>query len=178
LRPPLASLEDVELRLRNGTPVRVRPIRPADKPLLAAGHARLSPESVRFRYMAPKPRLTDAELRYLTEVDRRDHVALVAVPVEGPPEIVGVARFVRDRGDPSLAEFAIVVSDAYQRLGLGTQLARLLAGEARQRGVRRFRAVTLADNVAVRRLTATIARGLTSERDAGAERELEIELAA
>ena len=156
----------------------MRPIRPQDKALLASGHAHLSPETIRRRYLSAKPRLTQADLRYLTEVDGQDHVALVATTTAGPQEIVAVGRFVRDRAQPDVAEFAIVVADAYQRRGLGTQLARRLAEEARTRGIRRFRAVTLADNVAVRRLVETIAQGLTTERTSGSERELLVQLAA
>ena len=59
--------------------VLIRPIRPGDAPLLAAAHASLSPETVRLRYLAPKPRLTAGELRYLTEVDGIDHVAFIAL---------------------------------------------------------------------------------------------------
>lgn len=60
--------------LHNGLAITVRPIRPDDKQRLARGHELMSPETQRLRYLMPKPRLTAAELRYLTEVDDRDHV--------------------------------------------------------------------------------------------------------
>ena len=41
-------------------------------------------ESARLRFLAPKPRFTLAELRYLTEVDHVDHFALVAVLADAP----------------------------------------------------------------------------------------------
>ena len=63
----------------------IRPIRPEDKPLLADGlGAALGRRRVAQRFLAPKPRFTAAELRYLTEVDFRDHDALVATPRERP----------------------------------------------------------------------------------------------
>lgn len=156
----------------------LRPIRSQDKPLLAAAHSRLSPETVRRRFLGPKPRLSGSDLRYLTEVDGADHVAIVATPAQEPQTIVAVARFVRDREDPELAEFAFVVGDAHQGRGLGGQLARALAREAAARGVRRLRAVTLSDNVAVRRLIETITEGLTSQHSRSGATELVARLAA
>src|SRR5215813_3688075 len=106
----LATLSDNRL-------VRIRAIRPHDKPELAAALAHLSFESVHNRFLGAKPTFSPAELRYLTEVDGWDHVALVASPVDDPEAIVGVARFVREVNDPETAEFAIVIDDAWQGLG-------------------------------------------------------------
>ena len=168
----------MELRLRDGSRVEIRPIRPDDKELLADGYSHLSPETQRRRFLTAKPRLSSSDLRYLTEVDGERHVALVAVPADGPDAILAVGRFVRDARDPASAEFAIVVADQYQGRGLGRELARLLAAEARSRGIRRFTAVVLADNVAVRRLMATIGYGLADRRPAGGVHEVVAELAA
>ncbi len=156
----------------------MRPIRPDDKERLAAGHERLSEHTAWLRYLRPKSRLTAAEVRYLTEVDGRNHVALVVLRADDREAMVAVGRFVRDLADPSTAEFAIVVGDRYQRRGLGTALAGLLAEEARRHGIRRLRALTAAENVAVSRLLARIDRGLKVERQDGATRELVVELAA
>jgi GNAT superfamily N-acetyltransferase len=142
----------VSLRLDNGVEVVIRPIRPIDKPLLAEGMARLSARSARFRFLAPKTRLTKAELRYLTEIDFVDHYALVAVRADDPWCAAGVARWVRDRERPDVAELAIVVDDDLQRLGLGTALVFALADAARARGITRFTGTALTENVAARRL--------------------------
>src|SRR5215217_6859611 len=95
-------------RLEDGTRILFRHIRPDDKGRLAAGLARLSPESQRRRFLMPKPRFSSTELRYLTEIDGFDHVAVVAVLADDPEAIVAVARFVRLREDPDSAEAAIV----------------------------------------------------------------------
>jgi RimJ/RimL family protein N-acetyltransferase len=154
--------------------VTIREIRPSDAEELAAAHGRLSPESVRRRYLSPKPRLSARELRYLTEVDGVDHVALVAIDGE---DILGVARFVRSTEDPASAEAAIVVSDARQGQGLGRELGLALADAARARGIRRFTATMLRDNVAAHAIFARISERLTSTRDGGVE-ELVAELPA
>jgi acetyltransferase len=149
--------------LRTGAVVRVRPIRPADKPRLEAFLAKLSPETVRRRFLTAKPRLSTVELRYLTEVDGRDHVALVALS-EG--EIVAVGRSVRLAQVPDTAEMAIVVGDAWQGQGLGSLLAEALAGAAREAGIRRLAAVMLGDNEPARRLVLRIARRLGDDTPA------------
>jgi protein lysine acetyltransferase len=159
--------------------VEIRPIRPSDKPLLAEGMLRLSPESRYRRFLTAKPRLTAAELRYLTEVDGRDHVALVAVvPEAGRERLVGVARFVRLPEDPGTAEFAIVVADDWQGRGLGRLLAERVGAAAAASDVRRFRAITHVDNVPAQRLVARLARHLELDRSGGGLRELVADLAA
>jgi acetyltransferase len=164
--------------LRDGTAVEIRPIRADDKARLAAGHARLSPETQRRRYLTAKPRLTAGDLRYLTEVDGHDHVALVAVLPQQPDFIVAVGRFVRLAGDPEAAEFAIVVGDELQGLGLGSRLAELLAQRAAAEGVKRFTATTEVDNDPAQRLIARISNHLSYDHSTGPLREIAAELAA
>jgi RimJ/RimL family protein N-acetyltransferase len=164
--------------LRDGTRVLIRHIRPEDKAAFAEAFLRLSDETRRLRFLVPKPRLTSTELRYFTEVDRSSHVALVAVLAEEPGAIIAVGRFVRLVEDPMTAEFAIVVGDAYQSRGLGTELAQRLSAEARLRGVRRFTATILSENVAVRRLLEHISAGLGGAAHRGGVQELVAELAA
>jgi RimJ/RimL family protein N-acetyltransferase len=153
----------------------IREIRADDKELLAAGYARLSERSRLQRFLAPKPRLTKSDLRYLTEVDGINHFAIVATVGE---DIVGVARWVRLVDDAEEAEAAIVVGDAHQGNGLGKCLARALADAARARGIRRIRASIMSDNPPAHALMKVIAARLT---DGGYDRgihELVAELAA
>jgi protein lysine acetyltransferase len=148
----------VLVRLDNGVAVLIRPIRPDDKDLLVDGMAQLSLQSAYQRFLAAKDAFTPEELRYLTEVDFRDHVAYVAVRPDAPDVLLAVGRWVRLRNDPETAEIAFVVSDALQRQGLGTLLAGRLADAARERGVRRFVATMLPDNLAAHRLFARVAQ--------------------
>src|SRR3954470_3362796 len=124
------------VRLDDGTALLVRPIEATDKAMLAAGLTRLSETSRQRRFLGPKPKLTSAELRYLTEVDGHDHFAVVAV-TPGSDEIVASARWVRLTVDPLAAEAAVVVCDDLQGKGLGKTLARMLADAAREHGARR-----------------------------------------
>jgi RimJ/RimL family protein N-acetyltransferase len=128
--------------------VEIRPIEPDDKDALARGFDRLSERSRYRRFLSPRGPLTDAELRYLTEVDHHDHEALVAVEPE-TGEGVGVARFVRSPEDPRLAELAVAVADDWQGHGVGSLLAAELAKRAREEGITCFTALALAENDAM-----------------------------
>jgi GNAT superfamily N-acetyltransferase len=167
----------VVTRLQDGTPLIVRPIRPSDKRLLADGLARLSEDSRRKRFLSAKPRFTDSDLRYLTEVDGIDHVAYVALRGDAPTELVAVARLVRDRDDPARAEIAVTVGDCWQRRGIGRMLGDRLATAARDRGLRWLTATMAADNIAAHHLFDHVSTQLHLER-AGAVDELWADLAA
>jgi acetyltransferase len=165
------------VRLGDETRVVIRPIRPSDRRLLERSRDRFSDESMRRRFLSPKPRLTATELRYLTEVDGDSHHAIVAVPLEDLEAIVGVARFVQAVDEPGTAEAAIIVADDLQGRGLGKRLAHELADAARDRGVRRFRASMLSDNKAALALMRALSDRLDSHYEDG-YREVVTDLAA
>jgi RimJ/RimL family protein N-acetyltransferase len=132
--------------LNDNTIVFIREIRSSDKEMLARGVAALSDESRHKRFLGPKPSLSAAELRYLTEVDGHDHRALVAVPAGEEERIIAVARYVRLTDDPLVAEAAITVCDDMQRKGLGSLLARRISDAAREHGIERITATIASDN--------------------------------
>jgi protein lysine acetyltransferase len=157
--------------------VTIRPIQADDTGRLQLSHERLSPESRYRRFMSAKPHLTAADARYLVDIDGCHHYALVATVAEPDGDaIVAVARFVRQSDDPSAAEFAIVVGDEWQRQGLGGELLGRLADAAVTRGVERFRAVMLTDNVAIHRLVGRLAVAVTHRTRSGNVSEVEFEL--
>ena len=156
---------------------RIRPIAPDDKELLARGLSQLSLESIRKRFLAAKPRFTASELRYLTEVDGVNHIALVAVLAGDPDQLVAVARCVRLSDRPDTAEMAVVVGDPFQGQGVGRAITNVLADAAIEAGIRRFAATMAGDNEAARRLMHTFARRLDEGRISGGVREVLVELA-
>jgi len=158
------------VRLKDGTKVTLRLIQPSDKQLLLEGFERLSPQSRYARFLAPKEKLTDAELRYLTEVDGVDHFAIAAVRASrfGKQEGVGVGRFVRSKDGTDTAEPAITVADDQQGKGLGTILLHRLADAAWERGIRQFRCEVLAENTRIRDLLPEIGSDVVIQHiDAG-----------
>ena len=136
------------VRLRDGSAVLIRPVRPEDAGLLEDGFAGLSDRSRRLRFLGPKASLSAAELRYFTDVDHRDHEALGALD-HARGGGVGIARYVRDREDLHAAEIAVTVIDGWQGRGLGTELLAQLSERACQEGIRRFTAAVAADNAAM-----------------------------
>ena len=160
-------------------PISIREIRADDHDRLRDHHDRLSPESRYRRFLAAKPRLTSADARYLVEIDGRDHFALVAtLPAGGDADerIVAVARFVRFPDNRDVAELAIVVNDDFQGQGMGSELVQRLAAAAVERGVRRFRATMLSDNLAIHRLLEGLADGPVERRRLGGLSEMEFSL--
>jgi len=171
------SFETMLLALPDGTPVHVRPIRPEDKSLLTYGLRQLSLETAFRRFLSPKRSFSAAELRYLTEVDGRDHIALVAVHAEQPDVLIGVVRCVRAQpGDA--AELAIVIGDPWQNLGLGHQLVVELARIARRAGIHRFTGTMLAHNRPAFRLMRGFGAGFEAGPISGGTREVVTRLVA
>jgi acyl-CoA synthetase (NDP forming)/RimJ/RimL family protein N-acetyltransferase len=132
---------EADVLLRDGHPVHLRPITPADGEALRRFHRGLSARTVYFRFFGAKPELTDEDVAYFTGVDHRLRVALVALDRQ---EIVGVGRF-DALGDGS-AEIAFLIQDAMQGRGLGSVLLEHLAAAGREVGVERFVAEVLPEN--------------------------------
>lgn len=158
-----------EHTLADGTHVVLRHVRPSDGAEIRRAFERLSPTSRYRRFFGGLAQLTDETLRYLTQVDGQDHVAIVAM-TESPDlktEIgLGVARFVRLADEPTVGEAAVTVVDDTQRKGLGRLLATTLAEAARERGIRTFRAEVLADNEPMRAIMGEIG-AIERARDEG-----------
>ena len=123
--------------------VATRPVQPDDRLLFRRLWRRLSPDTVYRRFHAPLHGLPPEAVERLVTVDHDLREAVVGL-VGG--EVVGVARYDRSPADPATAEFAIVVEDAWQGVGLGRQLLVELVDLAADRGVRRLTATVQQDN--------------------------------
>ncbi len=120
-------------------------------------------------------RLSDQDLRYLTEVDHSDHEALVAVD-PADRSIVGVARYVRSE-DPSEAEVAVVVGDPWQGRGVASALLERLLVRARDAGIDHFVALVMSDNEEALGLFRNLAPGGShTRRSSSGHTEMLIEL--
>ena len=102
-----------KVTLRDGSTVLLRCVRPSDKSMLVEGLTHLSEESRYQRFFTAKPYLTQAERRYLTEVDGVNHFAMGGMKLLGNQSERGVAigRFIRLEDRPNAAEPALVVVD-------------------------------------------------------------------
>jgi acetyltransferase len=145
--------------LSTGAAIVVRPIRPDDEAMMVRFHEGLSDRSVYQRYfhmMTLARRTAHARLSRVCEADFEREFVIVAEGQDqesGAAAILGVARLQR-AGEAGAAEFAVVVADRYQGMGVGGALMRQLLLIARQEGVSRLRADILSGNGPMRRLCA------------------------
>jgi protein lysine acetyltransferase len=141
-----AFITPIPVRVRDGILLLLRPVLPGDRERTVHGHVYFSSETLYRRFMSariPNPAL----MHYLAEVDYADHFVWVMTDGEDP---VADARFVRDENDPTVAEIAFTVADAYQARGIGSFLMGALSLAARVNGVERFSARMLSENAAMR----------------------------
>ena len=149
--------------LRDSRVALIAPLHPDDRERYLSGMTQMSPESLYKRFMTPVARLSESQIRYLLEVDHRDHEALLAVD-EDSGEAVGVTRFIRAEAQP-VAEAAIIVIDSWQGSGLGKAMLRMLAQRAREVGVERFDANVLHDNASMLALLDSLGPRESVRRD-------------
>jgi Acyl-CoA synthetase (NDP forming) len=120
---------------RDGAEFRLRPIRPEDEPLVVEFHRSLSPETVYQRYLRRRgldERTAHERLIRICFLDYDRELALVAerVTEDGRREIAGIGRLSKDV-TTGTGEFAVLVADAWQGRGLGTELLRRVIAVAR-----------------------------------------------
>lgn len=141
-----AFITPIPVQVRDGSHLLLRPVLPGDSERTVHGHVHFSSETIYRRFMSARvPNL--GMMHYLAEVDYVDHFVWVMVDGTDP---IADARFVRDVQDPTVAEIAFTVADAYQGRGIGTFLISALAVAARVDGVERFSARMLSDNLPMR----------------------------
>jgi GNAT superfamily N-acetyltransferase len=144
--------------------VATRPVRDDDLGRFLRMWPRLSPETRYRRFHSPVRGLPMDLVHRLVEVDHTDREAVVAL-VGG--EVVGVARYDRSPADPTEAEFAVVVEDDWQNVGLGRQLLGELTRLAAGSGVRTLTATVQADNDRMVRLIRRLFPGASFTIDNG-----------
>lgn len=144
------------LTLGDDTVVVVREVRPEDAPALRRLVGRLGERSVYLRYFSPMRELSEKQAQRFAEVDGRDRLALVALDPDAPREVVAVVRYERRKNDRDKAEYAAVVEDRFQGLGLGSGMTRVLIRAALRRDVRRLDALVLHENTAMLHLLKSL----------------------
>jgi GNAT superfamily N-acetyltransferase len=133
------------IALKDGVCLPVRRIRAEHAAALQRLVGRSSDRSVELRFFGPLKELSDEMAERFADVDGEDRYAVVAVDPEHPDEIVGVARYERERGTDG-AEYAALIEDRFQHRGLGIGLTRNLIEAARENGIRHLHALVLREN--------------------------------
>lgn len=130
----------------DGTVVHIRPLRPDDLESEIRFITGLSEHTLYLRLQYSSREISREDAVRLLAIDYHDMMAIGAL-LDGPQgdEIVGVSRYARI-DDSDRAECAIVVTDAWQGRGLGTELMRSLGIAARARGFRTLEGTSLGEN--------------------------------
>jgi acetyltransferase len=146
-------------RMKNGAPVLIRPIRPEDEPAMAKFHESLSERSVYLRFFHMEKlssRVAHNRLMRKCFIDYDREMALIVEyknPQNGDREMIAVGRLTRMPGTRE-AEVAVLVTDAFQHCGLGSELLGRLIQVGRDEKLERITATTLPENMAMRNLMA------------------------
>jgi acetyltransferase len=157
VHPYPRELEE-RVTLKDGRDILIRPIQPEDAQREREFVARLSPETLYFRFMMPVKELSPAMIERFTQIDYARELALVGISgtktdnknnartrTDSETAICGVAR-ITPTTHPDRCEFAIVVEEAMQGNGLARALMHRLIAAARERGYRSMEGVILRDN--------------------------------
>ena len=157
-------------KLKEGTSVNIRPIQPEDEPLLVKFHETLSEESVYHRYFTQlklDQRIAHERLTRICFNDYDREIALVAErkdPKTKQREILGVGRLSKAHGRNE-GEFAVLVSDHWQKKGLGAELLKRMVAIGRDEKLTRLSAEIMADNHAMHHISKQAGFKLTAGAD-------------
>jgi len=133
-------------RLKDGTDVLLRPIRPEDEPLEAKLIRGLSDETNRFRFFHVLRTITHEMLVRFCNIDYDREMAIIAEYTKGGKKRnIGVGRLIIEPGEKR-AEFAVVVADDFQGKGLGTKLVDMLIGVGEDKDLESIYGIVLPDN--------------------------------
>lgn len=161
-------------RMKDGSDLFIRPIKPEDAPLLIDLFHTLSSESVYFRFFRIVKSLNHEMLVRFTQIDYDRDIALVAIQKIGKEEkLMGVSR-VMSNPDGQEAEIAIAVGDPWQKKGLGEKLLEQCISIARERGIGHLWGIVLFQNTAMLSLARKL--GFTVKKAFDSYNELRIDL--
>ncbi len=146
-----------------GARVVVRPIRPADELLYGAFVAKLEPEDIRFRFLAPRKEFSHAFIARFTQIDYARAMAFVALDADGQ-ELLGVARLATDP-DYTSGEYAIIVRSDLKGKGLGFVLLRQLIRYAESEGLSDLHGTVLAANEPMLRMCRELGFHIGPDQD-------------
>lgn len=137
-----------KIKLKDGTEVLLRPIKPEDEPLWLDMFQTFSQETVRFRFFRIiKDTPHEMRTRYCN-IDYDREIAIVAeIKEKDKRRFLGVTRIILKPGSTDEAEYALVVTDKWQRLGLGSEFIDYTIEIAKDKGLKTLYGVVLKDNI-------------------------------
>jgi acetyltransferase len=144
--PPYPEQYERKAKLKSGLHVLLRPIKPEDEPMWHALLAACSQESIWFRFRYLFKHTTHEMATRFCFIDYDREIGIVAeIEEDGARKLIGVGRVVAD-ADHTDAEYAVLVADAYQGIGLGSLLTDYCMEICNDWGIQRIVAETSPDN--------------------------------
>ena len=132
--------------LTDGTDVILRPIKPEDEPMWLELLGSCSKESIYFRFRSNYFFDSHEVAIQFCYIDYSREMAIVAEITENNNrKLIGVGRLIADT-DHETAEYAILITDAWQNKNLGNILTQYCLGISKELGLKRIIAETTADN--------------------------------
>ncbi|GBC59133.1 CoA-binding protein [Desulfonema ishimotonii] len=142
---PYPNRHEAHIVTRDGEKLFIRPIRPEDAPLMVRMFEKLSPRSVYYRFFAPIRSLRHEMLARFTQIDYDRETALVAIREEAGEEMLGVGRVITERNGKN-GEFAVLIADACQGMGIGAELLSRCLSIAQEQGLEKVWGLVLPEN--------------------------------
>ena len=139
---PFPAQYESDVVLRDGSTLRLRPVRPGDAEALLALHDRLSQQSQRFRFFG----LATSRAGEVARLLRADHDNEFVLVAEAGNRLIGAATYVRDSTQTDRAEVGFAIADELQGRGVGTRMLEMLAAIARDHHIATFDAYVMVDN--------------------------------
>ena len=130
----------------DGRRIFIRPVKPEDAPLFTALFKVLSPTTIYYRFFGMLKELKPEMLARFTQIDYDREIALVAIDEDSQTDrLLGVARIIGDP-DGKTGEFAVLVGDAWQGKGIGSNLLEKCLSIAEKQGFKTVHGIVLHEN--------------------------------
>jgi len=151
---PYPSRYVMPWKLRDGRPVTIRPIRAEDEPLFKEMMHGLSEETLRVRFFVVPNEFTHMMLMKFCNVDYDREIAMVVeLTEEGKREIIGGGQLIVEP-DTESGQFALLISDSFQKQGIGEKMLDILIGIAQDKSLREIYGIVLSENAKMLGLAA------------------------
>ncbi|MCB2149625.1 MAG: bifunctional acetate--CoA ligase family protein/GNAT family N-acetyltransferase [Deltaproteobacteria bacterium] len=151
----------------DGRRIFVRPVKPEDAPLFSALFKTLSPTTIYYRFFGTLKELNSEMLARFTQIDYDREIALVAIDEESETDnMLGVARIIGDP-DGRTGEFAVLVGDAWQGKGIGSNLLEKCLSIAEKQGFESVHGIVLHENRNMLALGKKLGFDIKREPDSG-----------
>ena len=159
---PYPSRYTTEFIMKNGKKAILRAIKPEDEMMEKEMFSNFSERTQRFRFFQLIKDISHEQLIRYTQIDYDREIAIIAeVEDEGRKKMAGVVRLIADQYLET-AEFAIVIADPWQNMGLGNKFTDYIHEIAKEHGIQKICANVLVTNHIMQHMFRT--RGFKMEK--------------